>query len=192
MEGNTMKKLILFAGAALAATTAVAEPVTKTVTIDRPNYDATRVIVRDKEAGTYTRDTDIVRERDGASASRDYSRTRTDTGVVASGSATGFAGKTRSFDYERTHTDSGSVTTGTATGRNGQNYALSGNRTRTGSGFTANQNVVNTGNGRTIYDRNVAVDRSGGNVTRSVDVTRAKGFHRPQGLGRGNGGARRR
>jgi hypothetical protein len=192
MEGNPMKNLMLFAGAALLATTVAAEPVTKTVTVDRPNYDATRVIVRDKEAGTLTRDTDIIRERDGATASRDYSRTRTDTGAVVSGSATGFAGKTRSFGYERTRTETGSVTSGTATGRNGQSYALSGNRTRTGSGFTTNQNIVNSGNGRTVYDRNVAVDRSGGNVTRSVDVTRAKGFHRPQGLGRGIGGARRR
>jgi hypothetical protein len=187
-----MKTLLLLAGAALAATAATAEPTTKTITVDQPNYDATRVIVRDKEAGTLIRETSVIRERDGATASRDYSRTRTDTGVVASGSATGFAGKTRSFDYERTRTETGSTTTGSATGRNGQNYALSGNRTRTGSGFTANQNIVNTGNGRTIYDRNVAVDRSAGNVTRSVDVTRAKGFHRPQGLGRGIGGARRR
>jgi hypothetical protein len=191
LEGNAMKTLILLAGVALAATAAVAEPTTKTVTVDRPNYDATRVIVRDKEAGTLTRETDIIRERDGATASRDYSRTRTDSGVVASGSATGFAGRTSSFDYSRTRTDTGYVASGTATGKGGRTYSYDAERIRNGSGFTAEQTVTGP-KGRTLYDRDVAVTRSGGNVTRSVDVTRAKGFHRPQGLGRGIGGARRR
>jgi hypothetical protein len=186
-----MKTILLIASAALLATTAAtAEPVTKTVTVDRPNYDATRVIVRDKDAGTYTRDTDITRERDGATASRDYSRTRTENGVSVTGSATGFAGKTRSFDYNRTRNQAGSTTTGTATGRNGQTYALSGNRTRTGAGFTANQNVVNE-NGRTVYNRDVNVSRSGGNVARSVDVTRAKGFNTTRGLRHSVGRGRR-
>jgi hypothetical protein len=183
--------LLIASAAALAATTATAEPVTKTVTVDRPNYDATRVVVRDKAAGTLTRDTDVIRERDGATASRDYSRTRTDSGVSVSGSATGFGGKSRSYDYNRTRTDTGSTTSGTATGRNGQRYTLSGSRTKTETGHVANQNIVN-GNGRTVYNRDATVSRSGGNVTRSVDVTRAKGFHPRQAGGRGLGGGRRR
>lgn len=187
-----MKTLLLIASAAaLAATAAYAEPVTRTVTVDGPKYDGTRTIVRDKEAGTLTRETDVVRERDGATASRDYSRTRTDAGVSVSGSQTGFAGRTRSYDYDRTRTDTGSTTTGTATGRRDQTYALSGNRTKTDTGYTANQNIVN-GNGRTLYNRDTVVTRSNGNVTRSIDVTRAKGFHKPQGFGRGIRGARRR
>lgn len=190
MEGNAMKRLIMLAGAAFVVTTAVAEPVTKTVTVDRPNFDATRVIVRDKQAGTLTRDTDIIRARDGATASRDYSRTRTDDGVVASGSSTGFGGRGSSFDYARTRTDTGFVAGGTATGRDGRTYIYNAEKVRNGSGFTSDRTVTGP-NGRTLYDRNVAVDRSGGNVTRSVDVTRAKGFHGPQRHGRGIGGARR-
>lgn len=159
-----MKMLIMLAGAALAATTAVAEPVTKTITFDRPNYDATRVVVRDKDARTLTRDTDVIRERDGATASRDYSRTRTDSGFVAEGSQTGFGGRTYTYDAARV---------------------------RTASGYNSDRTVTGA-NSSPLYNRNVAVDRSGGNVTRSVDVTRAKGFHRTQGRGRGLGGGRRR
>jgi hypothetical protein len=186
-----MKTMLLIAGAAaLLATNAYAEPKTRTVTVDGPNYDGTRTIVRDKAAGTLTRDTDVVRARDGATASRDYSRTRTDTGVSVSGSQTGFGGKTGSFAYDRTRTETGSTTTGTATGRNGQSYALSGSRMKTETGHVANQNIVN-GEGRTVYNRDASVSRSGGNVTRSVDVTRASGFHPRQAAGRGIRGGRR-
>jgi hypothetical protein len=186
-----MKAMTLIVGiAALTATAATAEHVTRTVTVDKPNYEGTRVTVRDKAEGTVTRDTDVTRKSDGATASRDYSRDRTETGVVASGSATGFNGKTRSFDYERTRTDSGFTANGNATGRNGQTYDYSADRTRTDTGYVSNRNVVN-GDGRTLYNRDVAVNRSGGNVTRSVDVTRAKGFHRPQVARRGIGGGRR-
>jgi hypothetical protein len=187
-----MKTMLLIASAAvLALAPANAEPGTKTVVVDGPKFDSTRTTVRDKAAGTLTRETDVVRARDGATASSNYSRTRTDTGVSVSGSQTGFAGRTRSYDYNRTRTETGSTTTGTATGRDGQTYALSGNRTKTATGFTANQNIVNS-DGRTVYNRDISVSRSGGNVTRSVDVTRAKGFHKPQGVGRGIRGARRR
>ncbi len=186
-----MKTILLIASAAaLAPTAAAAEPVTKTVTVDRPNYDATRVIVRVKDAGTYTRDTDVVRQRDGATASRVYSRTRTDSGVSVSGTQTGFTGKTRSFGYDRTRTDSGSTTTGSATGRKGPSYALSGNRVRTDAGFTANQNAVN-GDGQIVYNRDASVSRSGGNVTRSTNVTRTSGFHPPRVAGRGFRGGHR-
>jgi hypothetical protein len=181
---------LLMSAAALSASTAFAEPVTKTVTVDRPNYEGSRVIVRDKAAGTLTRDTDVTRKSDGATASRDYSRTRTDTGVVASGSETGFAGKTRSFDYERTRTDTGYTATGTATGKGGRTYSYDADKVRTDTGYTSGKTVTGP-QGRTLYNRDVAVDRSGGNVTRSVDVTRAKGFHRPQVRGRGFGGGRR-
>jgi hypothetical protein len=81
---------------------ALATPVTRTTTYDGPKVDATRVTVRDKAAGTYSRDTTAIRASDGATATRTYDRTRTDTGVAVSGSATGFAGNTRSFTYERT------------------------------------------------------------------------------------------
>jgi hypothetical protein len=183
-------RLFLMSVAMLGASAAFAEPVTKTVTVDRPNHEGTRVIVRDKDAGTMTRDTDVTRKSDGATASRDYSRTRTDTGVVASGSETGFGGKTRSFDYERTRTDTGYTATGTATGKGGRTYSYEADKVRTDTGYTSGKTVTGP-QGRTLYNRDVAVGRAGGNVTRSVDVTRAKGFHRPQVRGRGFGGGRR-
>lgn len=186
-----MKAAILMIGiAAMSASAAHADPVTKTVTVDKPNYEGTRVIVRDKAAGTLTRDTDVTRKSDGATASRDYSRTRTDTGVVASGSETGFGGKTRSFDYSRTKTDTGYTASGTATGKGGRTYTYSADKVRNGSGYTSDRTVTGPA-GKTLYSRDVTVDRSGGNVTRSVDVTRAKGFHPRQSIGRGFGGGRR-
>jgi hypothetical protein len=183
-------RFLLMSAAALSAGAAFAEPVTKTVTVDRPNYEASRVIVRDKDVGTLARDTDVTRKSDGATASRDYSRTRTDTGVVASGSQTGFAGKTRSFEYERTRTGTGYTASGSATGKGGRTYTYEANKVRTGTGYTSGKTVTGP-QGRALYNRDVAVDRSGGNVTRSVDVTRAKGFHPAQARGRGIGGGRR-
>jgi hypothetical protein len=187
-----MKTLIFFASAAaMLATPVYADPQTRTVTVDGPKFDGARTIVRDKQAGTLTRESDFVRARDGATASSNYSRTRTGDGVSVSGSRTGFAGRTSSYAYDRTRIDTGSTTTGTATGRDGQTYILSGNRMKTDTGFTANQRIVNS-NGQTVYNRDTTVSRSGGNTTRSVDVTRANGFRKPQGFGRGKGGARRR
>lgn len=162
--------------AALIAGPALAEPVTKTVTRDGPKYDSTRTTVRDKEAGTLSRDATVTRDSDGATATRSYDRARTDTGATASGSRTGFNGKTSTFDLERTKTANGSTTVGTATGPNGGTLNYTGSRERTDHGYTANQTVVN-GHGTTVYDRNVSQTRADGQVTRSVDVTRAAGFH---------------
>ena len=70
-------------------------------------------------------------------------------------------------------------------------FGVRGNRTKTDTGFTANQDIVN-GDGCTVYNRDAIVSRSGGNVTRSVDVTRAKGFSKRQTSERGIWDARRR
>jgi hypothetical protein len=175
-----MKKYILVSIAALAASgAAFAEPVTRTTTYDGPKVDAVRVTVRDRAAGTYSRDTTATRASDGATATRSYDRTHTNGGVTANGTATGFNGKTRSFDYERTRTDSGYTASGTATGRSGQTYTLAGQGTRTDTGYTRNRTVTD-GAGATIYDRSVVASRFGGQVTRDVSVTRAAGVHRPR------------
>ena len=168
--------LIMPLAAALLVAPAMAEPVTKTVTIDGPKYDTTRTTVRDKAAGTVSRDATVTRDRDGATATRSYDRAKTADGVTASGTATGFNGKTRSFGYQRTKTANGSTATGTATGPNGGTLNYTGSRERTDHGFTANQNIVN-GQGRTLYNRDVVQSRANGEVTRSVDVTRAVGFN---------------
>jgi hypothetical protein len=175
------KFLLVPAIAAILAGPALAEPVTKTVTIDRPNYDGTRTTVIDKDAGTLARDTQVTRASDGATATRSYDRTRTDTGFTDSGSATNFNGETRSFERTRTRTDTGSSTDGSYTTRGGETYTTSANRNRTETGYTANQNIKDSA-GATVFNRDVAATRADGQVTRSVDVTRAEGFrppHRP-------------
>lgn len=93
-----MTKLLLAGIAALLiAPAATADPVTRTITIDTPRYDGTRVITRDKDAGTLSRDTDLIRKSDGATASRDYDRQRTAHGYDATATTTRFNGKT--YDY---------------------------------------------------------------------------------------------
>jgi hypothetical protein len=173
------KFLLVPALAAILAGPALAEPVTKTITIDRPNVDGTRTIVRDKEAGTLSSDTQVTRASDGATATREYDRTRTADGFTASGSATNFNGETRSFERTRTRTDTGSSTSGSYTTRDGETYTTSGNHTRTDTGFTANQNIKDSA-GTTVFNRDVTASRADGQVTRSVDVTRAEGFHPPR------------
>src|SRR5262245_21728929 len=119
------KFLLAGVAAALIAPAAMADPVTRTVTIDTPRYEGTRTVTRDQEAGSLSRDTDVTLKSDGATASRDYDRQRTDTGVTESGSTTRFNGDTRSFDYERTRTAHGYNATGTVTGFNGNTYDYS-------------------------------------------------------------------
>lgn len=175
-----MSKILLVpALAAFLAVPALAEPVTKTITIDRPNVDGARTIVRDKEAGTISVDTQVTRASDGATATREYDRARTADGFTASGSSTNFNGETRSFERTRTRTDTGSSTSGSYTTRDGETYTTSASRTRTDTGFTANQNIKDS-TGTTVFNRDVTASRADGQVTRSVDVTRAEGFHPPR------------
>ena len=94
-----MTKLFLAgAAAAIIASGALADPVTKTVTIDTPKYDGTRTIAGDKEAGTLSKDAEVTRKSDGATASREYDRQRTAHGYNAEGSVTRFNGK--KYDYD--------------------------------------------------------------------------------------------
>ena len=181
-----MKTPILIAIAALATSgAAFAKPVTRTTTYVGPKVDATRVAVRDQAAGTYSRDATATRASDGATASRNSDRTRTDTGVAVSGSATGFAGNTPSYAYERSRTGNGYSASGSATGRNGQTYTLDGQGIRTDTGYTRGKSVTSS-TGATLYDRDVIASRSNGQVTRDISVTRTAGFRR-----RGFGGGRR-
>ena len=188
-----MKKFLLVpALVAVLSGPSFAEPVTKTITIDRPNIDGTRTTVRDKDAGTLSRDTEVTRASDGATASRSYDRTRTEDGFTASGSATGFDGRTRSFERTRTRTDTGSVGSGEYTTRSGETYTTSSSRSRTDTGFVANQNIKDS-TGTTVFNRDVTASRANGQISRSVNVTRAEGFHpprrpeRPQGTRRHRG-----
>lgn len=154
---------------------------TRTTTWDNDKFSGTRTIVHDRETGTHSRDAEITRKSDGAVATRSYDRQRTDTGFTASGTATGFNGRTRSFDLERTRTHGGSTTSGHYTGRRGETYNLSGSRSRTGNGFVANRNITNS-RGATVYNRDVMVARANGQVTRSVNTTRDQGFRPPRAI----------
>lgn len=175
-----MNKLLIAAIAStLFAGGALADPVTKTVTIDKPNFEGSRTVVRDKEAGTLSRDSELTRKSDDATAMRSYDRARTDDGFTASGSSTNLRGQTRSFNLDRSRNQTGATTTGTYTGRGGETYGLSGNRTRTDTGFTANQSVTNSA-GERVYNRDRSVSRAGGQVTRSANVTRTEGFKGPR------------
>lgn len=175
--------LIIPALAMLAATPALAAPSTRTVTVDRPNYEGSKTVTRDPEAKTVSRDAEVTRKSDGATATRSYDRAATEDGMIASGSATGFNGKTRSFEVDRTKTDTGYVASGTATGGNGGTYALSGSRSRTDTGYVSNRNVTN-GAGESVYNKDKSVSRANGQVSRSVDVSRKQGF-RPRAVRRG-------
>jgi hypothetical protein len=168
--------------AAAIATPALAEPRTRTVTVDRPNYEGSRTTVRDPQAGTVSHDAEVARKSDGATATRSYDRVRTDTGFTASGSATGFDGKTRSFESTRTRTENGSVTNGTYTGRGAETYTLSGNRVRGEGGFSATQKIVKNSSGETIYNRDITATRANGQISRSVNVTRKQGVRPPRSL----------
>jgi hypothetical protein len=97
-----MKKLLIVSVLALLAAPALADPVTTTTTRDGTKYDATRTVVRDKEAGTATRDTTVTRNSDGATATAHADRQRTDTGYHAEGTRTNFNGGTTT--WQRDHT----------------------------------------------------------------------------------------
>jgi len=92
------KHLLTAAALALFAPAALADPVTKIVTIDTPKYEGTKTYTRDKEEGTFVRDTELTRKSDGATATREYDRQRTAHGYNAEGTLTRFNGQT--YDYD--------------------------------------------------------------------------------------------
>ena len=155
---------------AFLAGIAQAEPQTRTSTFDGPNASGSKTSVRDKEAGTFSSDKIVTRKSDGATATTERDRQRTDSGVTGSGSRNGFNGKTATYDYERTKTDNGWTATGSGTGPNGGEYNYTGSKTRAENGFTANRSASRNGN--EIYNRTDTVSRSNGNVTRDTSVTR--------------------
>lgn len=97
-----MNKLMLGGLAAMLTTTltatgALADPVTRTYTIDTPKYEGEKTVTRDKEAGTLSKDSELTRKSDGAVATREYDRARTAHGYDATGSLTRFSGQ--SYEY---------------------------------------------------------------------------------------------
>jgi hypothetical protein len=181
-----MKYLIALPLGALAFVgVAQAEPKTRTTTFDGPNATSTKTTVRDRHAGTFTSDRDITRKSDGATASVNRERQRTENGVSGSGSVTDFKGRSGSYEYDRTRTDNGFTTTGSATDRRGRSYQYDASGQRTENGREASRTVNR--DGTQVYNRTDSVSRSGGQVTRNTNVTRDRSF-KPRAARRGRGG----
>ena len=92
--------ILTLAAAGLIAAPALAQQ-SKTVTIDTPRYEGTRTTERDRAEGSLSRETDLTRKRDGATASSDFSRQRTEDGVIRDRTGTDFQGRTATSHYER-------------------------------------------------------------------------------------------
>lgn len=167
--------MLMLPGAALAQ-----EGADRTYT--GPKGSATQTVTIDKEAGTLDRSTVVTRNSDGATATRDFNRTRTETGSTVSTSSTNFKGETASSERVRTRTENGSTVTGTATGYNGQTYGIAGERARTDNGYTASQRITDSAGG-TVAARDVVATRENGRVSRQVTTDRPQ-RSRPQGARR--------
>lgn len=171
-----MKHLIILPLLGLAVSSPLlAQEQSKTVTIDTPRFEGEKTITRDRAAGDYSNSAELTRKRDGAVATSDYNRSRTDNGWVADGSQTDFQGRTRSFDYQRERTENGFRANGSATTRRGETYDYDAGRRRTENGYVAGRRVTDS-DGKTVYGKKVRVKRTDQGVSRKVKVRRDANF----------------
>ncbi len=156
------------------STMALAEAVTRTISVDTPRYEGTRTITRDREAGSLERDATLTRTADGAVATRSFDRQRTDQGASLSGSTTRFEGATRSFEAERHRTARGYRTEGSVVGYDGQTYAYHAGARRTPNGFVRHQ-ALREADGDRFAGRRIAVRRGPyGGVARRATRSRSR------------------
>ena len=130
---------------------------TRTVTIDTPRVEGTKEITRDREEGTLTRDTELTRKSDSATATASFERQRTEDGVTRDRTATDFEGRTATSHYERERTENGWSATGERVQRDGDVIAYRG-RARVGEHRVAKREVV-TRNGERVAARSVVRPR---------------------------------
>lgn len=168
----TLVPVLLAAGSA-----ATAQPVVTTKPIETDKVTGTRTLTVDGAAGSRRVQLDLTRKADGATASRDITRQRTDTGATVTGTASNFSGQTANWNIARERTADGYTATGSGTGFNGKAYGYSGQGSRTANGYSTSRSVTDA-NGAVVAGRSVNVSRQNGQVTRQVSTTR------PQGLGR--------
>lgn len=168
---TTVTIAMLLPGAALA------EPETRTITIDTPRVEGERVVTRDREAGSRTVDATLIRKEDGAIATRNRESQRTDTGRVFSGSTTRFNGDTRSFEGERVRDGNRYTTTGSGIGFNGNEYTYDARGRRTPNGFDRQQRVRNA-DGEVVAGRNIRVRERGNTRVRRATVGSRDGVRR--------------
>ncbi|WP_017666155.1 hypothetical protein [Porphyrobacter sp. AAP82] len=166
------------AAIALAAPLA-AQDKSRTKTYEGDRFTATQTTTVNPETGTATRTGVAVNTANGKTATSIAVRQRTATGATVSVTQTGTQGRTRDLRGERVRTEGGSTFTGTATGRGGKTYGLAGSRSRDGQGNSqASQSVTNSA-GETIAARDRVTTRANGQVSTSINRTRAEGVSRP-------------
>jgi hypothetical protein len=148
--------IMTLAAAGLAATPALAQH-GRTVAIDTPRYEGTRTTERNRAEGSLTRESDVTRKRDGATASSDFSRQRTEDGVTRDRTATDFQGRTASSHYERQRTAHGWQASGERVQRDGDVLTYRG-RARVGEHRVVKREAV-ARNGQPIAARRVVRPR---------------------------------
>jgi hypothetical protein len=147
-----IRTVLILATAGLAAAPALAQQ-SRTVTVDAPRYEGTRTATHDPDEHTLTRETDITRKSDGATASSSFERQRTDDGVTRERTSTDFEGRTSSTSSERRRTADGSESEAQHVRRDGTVADYTGQRTRTENGSVAHQ--TRSVNGQPAGERTV-------------------------------------
>ncbi|MEO1169750.1 MAG: hypothetical protein AAFW97_13665 [Pseudomonadota bacterium] len=156
---------------------ALADPITRTITIDTPRVEGERVVTQDRDAGLRTVDATLIRKEDGAVATRNRESQRTDTGRTFSGTQTRFNGDTRSYEGERVRDGNRYRTTGTGIGYNGNEYTYDARGRRTPNGFDRQQRVRNA-DGEVVAGRNIRVRERGNTRVRRATVGNRDGVRR--------------
>lgn len=166
------------AALALSAPLAAQEK-SRTKTYEGDKFTAIQTTTVNPETGTATRTGVATNINTGQTATSTGVRQRTDTGSTVSLTQTGTQGRTRSVEGERVRTENGSTFSGTATGRGGGTYGLAGSRSRDGQGNSqASQSVTNSA-GEVLAARDRVTTRGNGQVSTTINKTRAEGVSRP-------------
>lgn len=158
-----IRTVLMFAAAGLAATPALAQQ-SRTVTVDAPRYEGTRTSEYDRDARTLTSETDLTRKSDGATASSNLVRQRTEEGITRERASSDFHGRTSNTSYQRRRTADGWESEGQHVRRNGSVADYTGQGTRTDTGYTAHQ--TRSVNGQPRGSRTVEVTRPPRRATR--------------------------
>ena len=133
-----LRTALVLAATGLAAAPAAAQQ-DRTVTVDAPQYEGTRTSTYDRDEKTLTRETQVTRKSDGATASSSLERQRTEDGVARERTSTDFQGRPSSTSYERQHNGDGWMAEGQHVRRDGTVADYTGQGTRTENGRVVQQ-----------------------------------------------------
>jgi hypothetical protein len=147
-----MHAILALAAAGLFAVPASAQD-GRTASFENDNYSATRTVTHG--GGTTTRDTEVTRKSDGATAESSFVRQRTDTGVTRNRSTTHFDGRTSSTSYERWRTPHGWRAEGQHVQRDGDVVGYNARGVFTPRGRVSRQTI--SFNGERVATRRVKV-----------------------------------